>query len=54
MRRYQCRFCSHVYDENLGDPDSGIAPGTRWDDIPDGWMCPECGAEKSDYDLIED
>lgn len=54
MRRYQCRFCSHVYDEQLGDPDSGIDPGTKWEDIPDGWMCPECGAEKSDYDLVED
>ncbi len=54
MRRYQCRFCSHVYDEELGDPDGGIAPGTKWEDVPDSWMCPECGAEKCDYDLIEE
>lgn len=53
MRRYRCRYCSHIYDECLGDPDSGIAPGTRFDDIPDDWQCPECGAGKSDYDLIE-
>lgn len=53
MRRYQCRYCSHIYDERLGDPDSGIAPGTRFEDIPDDWMCPECGAAKDDYDLIE-
>tara|TARA_R110000787_G_scaffold57455_5_gene131230 strand:+ start:378 stop:557 length:180 start_codon:yes stop_codon:yes gene_type:complete len=53
-RRYRCRYCSHVYDEALGDPDSGIAPGTSYDDIPEDWICPECGAAKSDYDLIED
>ncbi|MGQ0622905.1 MAG: rubredoxin [Panacagrimonas sp.] len=53
-RRYRCRYCSHVYDEALGDVDGGIAPGTRYEDIPDDWICPECGAAKSDYDLIED
>ncbi len=53
-RRYRCRYCSHVYDEALGDPDSGIAPGTRYEDIPDSWICPECGAAKADYELIED
>lgn len=52
-KRYRCRYCSHVYDEALGDPDSGIAPGTRFEDIPDDWICPECGAAKSDYDLDE-
>ncbi|WP_273455013.1 MULTISPECIES: rubredoxin [Nevskia] len=52
-RRYRCRYCSHVYDEALGDADAGIAPGTRFEDIPDDWMCPECGAAKGDYDLIE-
>lgn len=54
MKRYRCRYCSHVYDEAKGDPDSGIAPGTRHEDLPDDWMCPECGAAKSDYDLMED
>ncbi|WP_029919500.1 rubredoxin [Nevskia soli] len=53
-RRYRCRYCSHIYDEALGDPDSGIAPGTRYEDIPDSWLCPECGAAKGDYELIED
>ena len=52
-RRYRCRYCSHVYDETLGDPDSGIAPGTRYEDIPDSWICPECGAAKLDYELEE-
>jgi rubredoxin len=54
MRRYRCRYCSHVYDERLGDPATGIAAGTRFDDLPEDWMCPECGAAKADYDLIED
>jgi rubredoxin len=54
MRKYRCAYCAHVYDESLGDPDSGIAPGTRYEDIPDDWLCPECGAGKSDYLLIED
>jgi len=38
----------------LGDPDTNIAPGTRFEDIPEDWCCPECGAMKTDYDLIED
>lgn len=53
MRRFQCPYCSHIYDERLGDPDSGIAPGTRWEDIPDSWTCPQCGAAKSDYHLMD-
>jgi rubredoxin len=54
MRRYRCKYCSHVYDERLGDPATGIAAGTRFDDLPEDWVCPECGAAKADYDLIED
>jgi rubredoxin-NAD+ reductase len=54
MRKYRCAYCAHVYDEILGDPDSGIAAGTRFEDIPEDWMCPECGAAKSDYHLIEE
>lgn len=53
MRRWRCRFCSHVYDEAQGDPDSGVAPGTRFEDIPADWSCPECGASKDDYVLDE-
>jgi rubredoxin len=49
FRKFNCVICNHVYDEAAGDPDSGIAPGTRWEDIPDGWSCPECGASKADF-----
>jgi rubredoxin len=54
MRQWKCRYCSHIYLEAMGDPDAGIAPGTLFEDIPDDWICPDCGAVKDDYDLIED
>jgi flavin reductase (DIM6/NTAB) family NADH-FMN oxidoreductase RutF/rubredoxin len=47
--KYECTVCGHIYDPLEGDPDSGIAPGTRFEDIPDDWTCPVCGAEKADY-----
>ena len=49
MKIWQCAYCAHVYDERLGDPDNGIAPGTRMADLPEDWICPDCGASKSDY-----
>ena len=52
-RRFQCLLCGLIYDEEKGWPDDGIQPGTKWDDIPDTWMCPDCGATKSDFDMIE-
>jgi len=48
---YVCSVCGYVYDPEKGDPDSGIAPGTRFEDIPDSWVCPVCGAEKSMFEL---
>ncbi|WP_394754119.1 rubredoxin [Crenothrix sp.] len=54
MAKYQCDVCGHIYDEAEGDPDSDIAPGTLWADIPDDWRCPECGVEKTDYQLLVD
>ena len=44
MKKYQCIVCGWVYDEALGCPEEGILPGTRWEDIPEDWTCPECGA----------
>lgn len=49
-RRFVCMLCMYVFDEALGDPDSGIAPGTLWEDIPDDWRCPQCGASKSFFE----
>ena len=53
MRKYQCGICGHVYDPVEGDPDTGIAPGTPFAMIPDGWRCPDCGASKTDFDPLD-
>ena len=52
-RQYICRACGLIYDEEEGDPDSGLAPGTRFEDIPDDWECPLCGVTKTDFELFE-
>ena len=52
FKKYHCMECEHIYDEEKGDPDSGLAPGTRWADIPDSWACPICGAPKSFFKLM--
>ena len=52
FRQYNCLICDHVYDEALGDPAAGLAPGTRFEDIPDGWVCPDCGATKADFSMV--
>ena len=44
MKKYMCLICGHIYDEAFGDPDTGIAPGTKWEDVPPNWTCPDCGA----------
>lgn len=50
MGKYVCSVCGYVYDPALGDPDSGIAPGTPFKDLPADWVCPVCGAEKKDFE----
>jgi len=54
MRSWMCVICGHVYNEADGDPAHGIAPGTRWEDVPADWSCPDCGADKGDFELVED
>jgi rubredoxin len=51
MKKYVCKVCGYVYDPALGDPDSGVAPGTAFEQIPDTWVCPICGADKSQFEL---
>lgn len=51
--KWSCIMCGHVYDEALGDAETGVAPGTRFEDLPDDWYCVECGAPKSDYELMD-
>ncbi|WP_018936205.1 FAD-dependent oxidoreductase [Thioalkalivibrio sp. ALJ24] len=52
-RRYICRVCGYIYDEAKGDPDSGLPPGTRFEDIPDDWYCPDCNVTKADFDRLQ-
>ena len=52
-KKWQCRICGWIYDEELGDPESGIPPGTAWEDIPDDWRCPDCGASRDEFDMVE-
>lgn len=49
MDRYVCQICGYVYDPAKGDADSGVAPGTPFENLPDDWVCPICGASKSDF-----
>lgn len=51
---WMCMMCGWTYDPKAGDPDGGIAPGTVFEDIPDDWTCPACGAAKADFELVED
>ena len=52
-RTWRCLACGFIYDEAEGWPDDGIPPGTRWEDIPAGWCCAECGARKDDFEMVE-
>ena len=49
MKTWMCLICGWIYDEEAGDPDSGIAPGTAFEDIPGDWVCPVCGATKDQF-----
>ena len=51
--KYQCAVCGYIYDPELGDPDGDIKPGTPFEEIPDDWVCPVCGAAKSKFERIE-
>ena len=54
MAKYVCDVCGWIYDPAVGDPDSGIEPGTAFEDIPDDWVCPLCGVGKDDFSLVEE
>ena len=53
MKRWECQQCGFVYDEAEGWPEEDIPPGTKWADIPDDWTCPDCGAAKADFTMLE-
>lgn len=54
MQKYQCTVCGYIYDPEKGDPDSGIEPGTAFEDISDDWSCPKCGVTKSDFEAMKE
>jgi flavin reductase (DIM6/NTAB) family NADH-FMN oxidoreductase RutF/rubredoxin len=53
MPKYKCKVCGYIYDPELGDPDGGVKPGTPFEKIPDDWVCPVCGAPKSEFERVE-
>ncbi|MDO5625918.1 MAG: rubredoxin [Pseudomonadota bacterium] len=53
MKTWMCLICGWLYDEAAGAPDHGIAPGTAWSDVPMNWTCPECGARKEDFEMVQ-
>ncbi|MGD0622943.1 MAG: rubredoxin [Thermacetogeniaceae bacterium] len=52
MQKYECSVCGYVYDPAKGDPDGGITPGTPFESLPDDWVCPVCGASKSEFEPL--
>jgi len=53
MDKWECMVCGYVYDPAVGDPDSEVAAGTAFEDLPDDWMCPECGVGKDMFEKVE-
>ncbi|MBN1227390.1 MAG: rubredoxin [Deltaproteobacteria bacterium] len=53
MDKYVCQVCGYIYDPAEGDPDNGVSPGTAFEDLPDSWVCPVCGAPKDDFEKEE-
>jgi rubredoxin len=54
MEKWVCTVCGYVYDPRKGDPDNGIKRGTAFEDLPDDWVCPVCGAEKDEFEPMEE
>lgn len=54
MKKYKCLMCGYVYDPAVGDPGNGVQAGTAFEDLPDDWVCPECGVGKDQFEPIED
>jgi rubredoxin len=52
-QRWRCTVCGYIYDPAVGDPEGGIEPGTAFEDIPDDWVCPVCGAGKEDFEPVD-
>lgn len=53
FKKYECVICGFIYDEAEGWPDDGIEPGTKWEDVPEDWECPDCNISKYDFEMVE-
>jgi rubredoxin len=53
MTKWRCTVCGYIYDPEEGDPESGIEPGTSFEELPDNWVCPICGATKDQFEKVE-
>jgi rubredoxin len=53
MKKYECVACGYVYDPKEGHPDSGVEPGTPWEDVPEDWGCPLCGVGKDQFEEVD-
>lgn len=53
MAKYRCTVCGYIYDPQTGDPDNDINPGTAFEDLPDTWVCPECGVGKDMFEKVQ-
>ena len=53
FRKFMCVVCGFIYDEAEGWPEDGIEAGTRWEDIPETWTCPDCGVTKADFEMMQ-
>lgn len=54
MKKYKCPTCDYIYDPSLGDPEAGIPAGTAFEDLPEDWVCPDCGEPKEEFEAIEE
>ncbi len=54
MDKWECKVCGYIYDPEMGDPESDVEAGTPFEDLPEDWVCPECGADKDQLEILED
>ena len=53
MAKWECRVCGYIYDHAKGDPDNGVSPGTAFENLPEDWVCPSCGANRDLFDKLD-
>lgn len=53
MRKFECMVCGYIYEEELGDPDNGVDAGTKWENVPEDWVCPLCGVGKDEFQEVK-